>query len=123
MTVHNIKECSRDPVFTATGKRFQIHKPNNSIILPRVNIYTGVERHFCKNVSINPNTDNKVEVDWIRTTTIETGDIYRFGTAKKIIVLASQRSHTVKKLKRKNKKPRKVNTYALRLKELKIEMY
>jgi hypothetical protein len=126
MSVHKIKECSKDPIFTATGKIFQMHKPNDSRILPRVKIYTGVERRFRKNVSIKPNENNKlakVEVDWIRTTTIETGNIYRFGAAKKIVVLAGQRSDTVKKLKRKNKKPRKLNTYALRLQELKMEMH
>ena len=91
---------------------------NNSRILPRVKIYTGVERRFYKNVSIKPNKNNKldkVEVDWISTTTTETGNIYRFGAAKTIVVLAGQRSHTANKLKRKNKKPRKLNTYALRL--------
>ena len=107
-------------------KTIKMHKPNNSRILPRVKIYTGVERRFCKNVSIKPNKNNKlaeVEVDWIRTTTIETRHVYSFGAAKKIVVLEGQRSHTVKKVKRKNKKPRKLNTYALRLQELKTEMH
>ena len=78
ISAHKIKECSKDPIFTATGKIFQMHKPNDSRILPRVKIYTGVERRFHKNVSIKPNKDNKlakVEVDWIRTTTIETGHV------------------------------------------------
>ena len=126
MSVHKIKECSEDPIFTATGKRFQMYKPNDSRILPRVKIYTGVERRFCKNVSIKPNKNNKlakVEVDWIRSTTIETGNVCRFGATKKIVVLAGQRSHTVKKLKRKNEKPRKLNTYALRLQEPIMEMH
>ena len=85
-----------------------------------------MERRFRKNASIKPNKNNKlakVEVDWIRIITIDTGNIYRFGAAKKIVVLAGQRSHTVKKLKRKNKKPRKLNTYVLRPEELKMKMY
>ena len=93
-------------------------KSNNSRILPGVKIYTGVERRFLRNASIKPNENNKlakVEVDWTRTTTTETGNVYRFGATKKIIVLAGQGSHTVKKLKRQDKKPRKLNTYALRL--------
>ena len=119
MFVHKIKECSKDTIFTATGKLFQVHKPNNSRFPPRENIFTGVERHFRNNVSIKPNGDKKlakIEVDWIRTTTTETRNVYMFG---EIVILAGQRCHNVKKLKRKNKKPRKLNTYALRLQELK----
>ena len=36
MSVHKIRECSEDPIFTATGERFQMHKPSNSRILPKV---------------------------------------------------------------------------------------
>ena len=54
MSVHKIKECSKDPIFTATGKLFQMHKPNNSRILPREKIYAGVERRSRNNVSIKP---------------------------------------------------------------------
>ena len=73
MSVHKIKECNKHPIFTAMGKLFQMHKPNDSRILPRVKIYTGVKRSFHKNVSTKPNANDKlakVEVDWIRTTTI-----------------------------------------------------
>ena len=104
MSVHKIRECSKYPIFTATKERFQMHKPNDSRILQRVKIYTGVERRFCKNVSIKPIKNNKlakVKVDWIRNTIIETGTVYRFGAANKIVVLAGQRSHTVKKVKEK----------------------
>ena len=62
-------------------------------------LLTGVERHFCKNISIKPKENNepaKVEVNWIRTTTIETGNVYRFGATNKIVVLAGRMSHTVK---------------------------
>ena len=61
-----------------------------------------MERRFRNNVSIRPNKNKKlakVEIDWIRTTTIETRNVYRFGTAKKIIVPAGQRRHTVKKVR------------------------
>ena len=37
--------------------------------------------------------------------------------------LADQKNHTIKKVKRKNNKPRKLNTYILRLQELKAEIY
>ena len=95
MSVHKIKECSKDPIFTAAGKLFQIHTSNNSRILPREKIYTGVERRSRNNVSIKPNKNKelaKIEVDWIRTATIETRNVYRFWATKKIIVLAGQRS-------------------------------
>ena len=55
MSVHKIKECSKDPIFTATGNRFQMQKPSNSRILPMEKICTGVEGSFHNNVSINPN--------------------------------------------------------------------
>ena len=60
MAVHKIKECSKDPIFTATGKIFQMHKPKNSRILPREKIYAGVERCFHNNVSTKPNENKKL---------------------------------------------------------------
>ena len=85
-----------------------------------------MERRSQNNVSIKPNKNKElaqIEVDWIGTATIETRNVYRCGVAEKIAVLADERSHTNKKLKRKSKKPRKLNTYALYLQELKTEMH
>ena len=68
------------------------------------------------NVRIEPNKNKplaKSEVDWIRTTTIETRNIYRFGAANKIIVLEGTTDHTIKKVRRENKKPKKLNIYVL----------
>ena len=65
-------------------------------------------------------------------------DIFVFGSTKKQAsshtvvgmmhtptcpTLAGQINHTSKKVRRKNKKPRKLNTYALRLQELKMEVH
>ena len=65
-------------------------------------------------------------------------DIFVFGSTKKQAsshtvlgmmrtpacpTLAGRINHTIKKVRRKNKKPRKLNTYALRLQELKMEMH
>ena len=127
MSVHKIKECSEDPIFNATGKQyFKCTNPTTQKSSQEQKEYTGVVRRLCKNVSIEPNENDKLakfEVDWIRTTTIEIGNVYRFGATKKIVVLAGQRSHTVNKLNRMNKKPRKSNTHALHLQELKMEIY
>jgi hypothetical protein len=52
------------------------------------------------NVRIEPNKNKplaKSEVDWIRTTTTETRDIYGFWAAKKIVVLAGSTNCTIKK--------------------------
>ena len=35
MSVHKIKECSKDPIFTSAVKGFQMYKPNDSRILQR----------------------------------------------------------------------------------------
>ena len=61
----------------------------------------GMEGDFHNKVNIKPNKTKPLansEVDWIRNTTIWTRNIYRFGAAKKIVILADQRSHTIKKL-------------------------
>ena len=52
MVVYMIKECTKDPIVTTTGNIFQMHTLNDSIILPGVKTYTGVERRFRNNVSI-----------------------------------------------------------------------
>ena len=91
MPAHTIKECNKDPIFTATGKLFQMKKPKDTIILSREKAYAGVESGFCNNISIKPNKNQPLaesEVDRIKTTTIETRKFYRFGAVKKIVVLA-----------------------------------
>ena len=65
-------------------------------------------------------------------------DIFVFGSAKKQAsshrgfgmirtpacpTLAGQINHTIKQVTGKNKQPRKLNTYALRLQELKMEVH
>ena len=35
MLTHIIRECSKEPIFTAARKIFQMQKPNESRILPR----------------------------------------------------------------------------------------
>ena len=65
-------------------------------------------------------------------------DIFVFGSTKKQAsshtalgmmctpaspTLACRINHTIKKVRRKNKKPRKFNTYALRQQELKMKMH
>ena len=55
----------------------------------------------------------KGDGDWIRPTPIQTRNIYRFGAAKNSVVLAGRTSHTIKKVERQNKKPKKLNAYIL----------
>ena len=77
-----------------------------------------VERGLNNNVNIKVNKIKSFansKVGLIRTTTIETINIYRFGVTNYIVELAGQTDHTIKKARRKNNKPRKFNTYALRL--------